>query len=219
MENKHNGGLLMKHCLLLTTMICSLSFWVLACGEAPEQAAAPAVKTAETEARPAMVDGAAKETPVAAAVEAVKSEQPASETPETPAVAGAPVMEAADAAGVMEMKNTTAFASHKKGIVLFSHDRHAAAKPEGYSIACGDCHHDKAGKPLALKQGDPVQKCMECHPKTGVPKKPEGLSKTDWDAMQLEYYYGAIHANCMGCHKAGGAGPVKCADCHPKQGN
>lgn len=37
-------------------------------------------------------------------------------------------------------------------------------------------------------------------------------------AMQLEYYYGAIHANCIDCHRAGQAGPVKCAECHPKQG-
>ena len=42
------------------------------------------------------------------------------------------------------------------------------------------------------------------------------MSREDWAAMQLDYYYGAIHANCIDCHKAGEAGPTKCNECHPK---
>ncbi len=117
---------------------------------------------------------------------------------------------------VIKMENTKAFATHKQGIVMFDHKKHFAAKPDGHGLACGDCHHDKDNKPLALKEGDKVQGCLECHTKTEKPKKPQGMSKPDWDKMQLEYYYGAIHENCVGCHKKGNAGPVKCAECHPK---
>jgi len=124
--------------------------------------------------------------------------------------------ESKKAPDVMEMKNTAAFSAHKMGIVPFHHKKHTAAAPDGYGISCGECHHDKDGKPLALKEGDAVKGCMECHVKADKPKKTEGMSKEDWDAMQLEYYYGAIHANCIDCHKTGGKGPVKCAECHPK---
>ena len=119
-------------------------------------------------------------------------------------------------ADVIEMKNTDAFKEHKKAILMFGHKKHTAAEPDGYGIACGECHHDKDGKPLALKKGDAVQKCFECHNKTEKPKKEKGMSKEDWASLQLEYYYGAIHANCKDCHKKEGAGPVKCAECHPK---
>ncbi len=124
--------------------------------------------------------------------------------------------EACAVSDVIEMKNTEAFTKHKMGICMFSHAKHAAAAPDGYGIACGECHHDKDGKPLELKEGDSVQGCMECHEEAGKPKKEKGMSKEDWAAMQLEYYYGALHANCIDCHKEGGAGPVKCAECHPK---
>jgi len=113
---------------------------------------------------------------------------------------------------VFEMKNTEAFEKHKMGICVFSHKKHATE----YDITCGECHHDENGKPLELKEGDAVQGCMECHEEAGKPKKEKGMSKDEWKEMQLEYYYGAIHSNCIDCHKSGGAGPVKCAECHPK---
>jgi len=117
---------------------------------------------------------------------------------------------------IIEMKNTDAFSSHKMGIVMFDHQKHAAAEPEGYGIACGQCHHDENGEPLTLKKGDPVLGCMDCHEEPGKPRKSKEMSKEEWETALLDYYYGAIHANCIDCHKAGGAGPVKCADCHPK---
>ena len=118
---------------------------------------------------------------------------------------------------VIKMDNTEAFETHKMGIVMFDHKKHFAAKPDGYGIACGECHHDKDGKPRAdLKEGDTVEGCIDCHSKPGKPKKEKGMSKEDWDAMQLEYYYGAMHENCIGCHKENNAGPTKCAECHPK---
>lgn len=119
---------------------------------------------------------------------------------------------------IIEMKHTDAFSAHKMGIVLFNHNVHAAPAPDGYGLACGECHHDENGAPLELAEGDPVQGCMECHDKPEKPVKPQGIAAEEWAAMQLEYYYGAIHANCIDCHRAGQAGPVKCAECHPKQG-
>lgn len=120
-------------------------------------------------------------------------------------------------ADVIEMKNTAAFTAHKQGIVMFGHKKHTDAKPDGHGVTCGECHHDKDGKPLALKQGDAVQKCMECHKEAGKPKKEKGMSAADFAKLELKYYYGAIHENCIGCHKKIAAGPVKCAECHPKK--
>ena len=118
---------------------------------------------------------------------------------------------------VFEMNNTEAFAKHKKALCVFTHKKHSTATPDGYGVACGECHHDKDGKALELKEGDAVQGCMECHDKAEKPKKPKGMAKDEWKEMQLEYYYGAMHANCIGCHKTNDAGPKKCAECHPKK--
>ena len=61
-----------------------------------------------------------------------------------------------------------AYKKHKKGVVDFTHKKHqndyAKQYPEYYKNGCGECHHDDKGKPLAkLKDGDDVQKCIECH--------------------------------------------------------
>ncbi len=120
--------------------------------------------------------------------------------------------------GIIKMDNTKAFKKHKKAIVMFDHKKHEAAKPDGYGLKCGECHHDKDHKPLNdLKAGDKVQGCLECHNKTEKPKKPKGMSKDDWKKLRVEYYYGAIHENCVGCHKAQKKGPKKCSECHPKK--
>ena len=100
-------------------------------------------------------------------------------------------------------------------LVEFTHKKHYAE----YKISCGDCHHDKDGKPLAeLKEGDAVQKCQECH--TGVKAKKADKTfqgkykKKPIDIMHLE---SAIHENCIGCHKAEGLKVgTKCGDCHKK---
>lgn len=116
---------------------------------------------------------------------------------------------------------------HTKGPVEFSHKKHST----DYKAACGDCHHDDKGQPLAgLKDGDPVQKCVECHKKPGeVPKeikkewKDKKLKKEEADKLSLEYHAEALHENCRVCHrdhnKANNtqAAPTKCNDCHPKE--
>lgn len=105
---------------------------------------------------------------------------------------------------------------HKKKLALFTHKKHAT----DYKIACGECHHDDKGKPLDLKEGDDVQKCIECHKKPGEikGKKAKGLSKKE----KREYHANAVHDNCLGCHRKHNkenktkAAPTKCTACHPK---
>lgn len=125
---------------------------------------------------------------------------------------------------VIKLQNK-AYEEHTKGIVEFSHKKHsedyAKASPDLYKDGCGACHHDDKGKPLALKEGDNVQSCIECHKKPG--EKPKGkdapkLSKKE----KLEYHAEAIHMNCRGCHKDYNkanktkAAPTTCTKCHPK---
>lgn len=124
---------------------------------------------------------------------------------------------------VIKMENKQAYDEHKKGIVMFTHKKHA----EEYKIGCGDCHHDKDGKPLELKIGDDVQSCLECHVKGQADKAAlRSMSPAERKKEELKYHYGAIHDNCQGCHekfnveKAGdkrkGPAPVSCTQCHPK---
>ncbi len=108
---------------------------------------------------------------------------------------------------------------HKKGIVEFSHKKHV----DEYGANCGECHHDDKGNPLTeLKEGDAVQKCIECHNKPG--QKPRGkdapkLSKEE----KLQYHAEALHQNCKDCHKKYNkenntkAAPTTCTKCHPKE--
>lgn len=114
--------------------------------------------------------------------------------------------------------NEPSYAAHKKGIVEFTHKKHVAE----YEISCGQCHHDDKGSPLALKKGDTVQRCIECHQKPG--SKPKGkdapkLSKKE----ELQYHAVALHQNCKGCHKEYNkknktkAAPTTCGKCHPKK--
>ena len=125
---------------------------------------------------------------------------------------------------VIKMENK-AYAEHTKGIVEFSHTKHAVdyAKkaPEFYKNGCGECHHDKDGKPLAnLKDGDAVQGCIECHQKPGELKGKEAKGKSKEE--KREYHANALHDNCKGCHKNYNkknntkAAPTTCTKCHPK---
>ncbi|MBF0119723.1 MAG: cytochrome c3 family protein [Desulfobacterales bacterium] len=118
---------------------------------------------------------------------------------------------------VIKMENK-AYPKHEKGIVNFTHKKHA----EDYKIGCGECHHDEAGKPLtSLKAGDNVKSCIECHKNPSM--KPKG-SKLE-DKERRAYHAEAIHDNCKVCHqqhnkknnlKTGdkGATPTTCNACH-----
>src|SRR6056297_3458015 len=188
----------MKHYLLAIAIAIVLSFSIAGCGrdtaEKKETAPEPAQKevsravekgvekTEETmeEAKEEVTQTVEKETEeTKETVETTKkkAEQTVEDTEQ--AVSEAAESAAAAVSGEsgafpdeIEMKNTDAFETHHKAIVMFSHKTHAAPKPDGYGIGCGQCHHDNDGQPLTdLEKGDAVQGCLECHDKKGKPRK------------------------------------------------
>ena len=99
-----------------------------------------------------------------------------------------------------------AFKKHKKGAVKLTHKKHNV----DYKVACTECHHVyKEGKNV-YKEGDPVQKCSECH----------DVLKSKGKVKKLNLAY---HRNCQGCHKelkkvGKKTGPTKkCNNCHEKK--
>ena len=126
---------------------------------------------------------------------------------------------------VIEMSDKT-YKEHKKGIVAFTHKKHAEQyakeSPELYKNGCGECHHDKDGKPLKkLKAGEDVQKCIDCHKIPGERPKGKDVKKLT-KKERLQYHAEALHYNCKGCHKAFNKktntkkAPTTCTKCHPK---
>ena len=123
-----------------------------------------------------------------------------------------------------------AYKEHKKGVVDFTHKKHqndyAEQYPEYYKNGCGECHHDDKGKPLAkLKDGDDVQKCIDCHKTPGeAPKGKKAKKKLSKKEKIKEYHAEALHANCRDCHKKYNKkykpekkAPTTCTKCHPKK--
>jgi hypothetical protein len=133
--------------------------------------------------------------------------------------------------------NDPAYKKHKKGIVKLSHQKHqieyAKEYPEFYNNSCGECHHDKDNKPLTeLKEGDDVQRCIECHKiPSEVPKKlkkewrKKKISRDEKKKKRMEYHAEAFHDNCRDCHKKFNRkykgqkkkAPTTCTKCHPKK--
>jgi len=134
---------------------------------------------------------------------------------------------AADVPDVVDL-NSPEYETHKKGIVKFTHKKHAedyAKKyPEYYKNSCGECHHDENNKPLKdLKVGDNVQRCIECHKIPSERPKGKGAPKLN-KKQKLEYHAEAFHYNCRGCHKkynkkykSKKKAPTTCTKCHPKK--
>jgi len=135
---------------------------------------------------------------------------------------------AKDVPEVIEL-NDPAYEKHKKGIVKFTHQKHqteyAKQYPEFYKKGCGECHHDKDNKPLTeLKEGDDVERCIECHKKPS--ERPKGKKAPKLKKKErLEYHAEAFHYNCKGCHKKFNKkykgqkkkAPTTCKKCHPKK--
>jgi Class III cytochrome C family len=121
-----------------------------------------------------------------------------------------------------------AYKKHKKGVVKFEHKKHwddyAKEYPEFYKNGCGECHHDKDNKPLTeLKEGDEVQKCIECHKIAAeAPKGKKAKKKLSKKEKIKDYHAEALHANCRVCHKKFNKkykpkkAPTTCTKCHPK---
>jgi hypothetical protein len=122
-----------------------------------------------------------------------------------------------------------AYEKHKKGVVQFEHKKHwddySKEYPEYYKNGCGECHHDEDNKPLTeLKDGDEVQKCIECHKIAAeAPKGRKAKKKLKKKEKIKEYHAEALHENCRGCHKKFNKkykpkkAPTTCTKCHPKK--
>ena len=89
-----------------------------------------------------------------------------------------------------------AYKKHKKGIVDFTHGKHqteyAKQYPEFYKNGCGECHHDEDNKPLSdLKEGDEVQKCIECHKIAAeIPKKEKkALESAPYTLIKASFFF------------------------------
>ncbi|SPD74255.1 Cytochrome c, class III [uncultured Desulfobacterium sp.] len=127
---------------------------------------------------------------------------------------------AADAPAVVTAPDTIKMESkiykkHTKGVVTFSHKKHAEHK----GVSCTDCHHVYKDGKNTWKQGDPVQKCDACHTETGKP--PKEMAKKD---VIAKYHKEAVHENCKSCHKKMvdknsdmGKALKACTGCHPKK--
>ena len=114
-----------------------------------------------------------------------------------------------------EIKSTL-WKAHTKSGVKLTHEKHV----KEYGAQCTDCHHViKDGKNV-WKEGDHVQKCMECHNEPTI----KGEKKLPKDKQKLNLKL-AYHGNCQGCHKALKKKdkakyaniPTTCIKCHPKK--
>ncbi|SFN00243.1 cytochrome c3 family protein [Thermodesulforhabdus norvegica] len=100
-----------------------------------------------------------------------------------------------------------------KAPVEFTHKKHA----EDYGIACADCHHVYENGQNVWKEGDPVQKCEECH--TDATVKGEKKLPPEQQKLNLKL---AFHNNCINCHRdlkkenPETKAPTTCKGCHPK---
>ena len=99
------------------------------------------------------------------------------------------------------------YRQNRKGVVTFSHLAHA----EDYEVACNECHHDYEDGKNVWEEGDPVNKCSECHDPV--------VSDGNLKKLMLAY-----HTNCVGCHKklvkegtSEEAPYKKCYECHEKK--
>ena len=123
-------------------------------------------------------------------------------------------LKATDAPETITM-DSKIYKKHTKGLVLFSHKKHQEYK----GVGCVDCHHVYKDGKNTWKEGDPVQKCEECHKETG--KVPTEMKKAE---KIKNFHKVAIHENCKGCHKkmidknSDVAKKLKkCDGCHPKK--
>lgn len=92
-------------------------------------------------------------------------------------------------------------AMDKKTAVTFPHAQHAKELVD----SCTACHHKDEG--LSLEADMTPQACSDCHldPEGDVPGMREMSLKKN-----------PFHMMCIDCHKAEGAGPKTCNECHPK---
>lgn len=97
---------------------------------------------------------------------------------------------AADAPDVLVLK-ATLWSEHTQKPVPFSHQKHS----EAYETDCAECHHLYTDGANTWIEGDPVQKCQECHDEPTV--KDENKLSPERQKRNLK---NAFHNSCRACH-------------------
>lgn len=104
------------------------------------------------------------------------------------------------------------------GPVKFTMSKHV----QDYGAACGDCHHDRDGKPLESHAPDTIYACGKCHKKEGLIWGPAAENDTS-AKEQLAHRPNALHMQCIGCHQMYNnlnrmvRVPESCRTCHARQ--
>ncbi len=128
---------------------------------------------------------------------------------------GESARESAEVPAVIALK-ATLWSEHTKSPVTFSHKKHSAE----YKVACSECHHKYEDGKNVWNEGDPVQKCQECHTERTI--KGEKQLPPEKQKLNLKL---AFHNNCQGCHKKLKMKdrekyadiPTTCVECHPRK--
>ncbi len=126
---------------------------------------------------------------------------------------GESARESAEVPAVITLK-ATLWSEHTKSPVTFSHKKHSAE----YKVACSECHHKYEDGKNVWNEGDPIQKCQECHTEPTI--KGEKQLAPEKQKLNLKL---AFHNNCQGCHKKLKMKdrekyadiPTTCTECHP----
>ncbi|HSM74749.1 MAG TPA: cytochrome c3 family protein [Desulfobacterales bacterium] len=110
-------------------------------------------------------------------------------------VAGSVVYSQEDVATVRD----SAFGNRMRPAVPFLHDDHN----ENAGIdECNVCHHVVEDGQVLEDESSEDLECSECH-----------LAEAGANPIELVAVY---HLRCGGCHREQLAGPVMCAECHPR---
>ena len=93
----------------------------------------------------------------------------------------------------------SAFFERMRPPVPFKHDEH---NETAEIDECAVCHHTYEDGKLVEDESSEDMECSECH-----------ASEEDSYPISLVKFY---HINCKKCHLEKKAGPVTCAECHPR---
>ena len=84
---------------------------------------------------------------------------------------------------------------------LFARDVPVAKHVQDYGAVCGDCHHDRDGRPITSHNPDTIYACGKCHQKEGLVWGP--IAENNTPAINLiAHRANAIHMRCIGCHQS-----------------
>jgi len=101
----------------------------------------------------------------------------------------------------MQSVDNTAFPRPERSPALFLYDTHN----ENAGIDdCGTCHHVYENGRQSEVETSEDRACVECHTQAA-------------GAQNLMPLRRAFHLKCKGCHLARNAGPILCAECHPRR--